>query len=60
MNIPPRDKAIMEGECCEGCNIYFARSHGHRVWCRHCWDRLTHKKQRLRRNRKATIPVVGD
>jgi hypothetical protein len=60
MNVPPRNKAIIEGECCQGCTMYFVRGHGRKVWCRHCWERLSYKKRQSKRQHKATHPDLGD
>lgn len=60
MNISTHELATKQGECCRGCTIWFVRPHGHRVWCRHCWDRLSYKKKQSNRHRKATLPTLGE
>ncbi len=60
MNTLIRDKAIKEGECCQGCTIYFVRAHGRKTWCRFCWDRLSYKQKQSNWHNKATLPTLGE
>ena len=55
-----RRTAIDRGEACQGCGIYFKRAHGHKVWCRHCWDRLSYNKKILKKNKISNIPTLGE
>jgi hypothetical protein len=60
VKVPAREKSINEGECCRGCTMFFVRPHGHKVWCRHCWPRLSYKKKQSNWHHLATLPTLGE